>query len=822
MYNLYIGPQNIYLSSKATAAASTRSATLSALTSKHHYCTVPLRPAAQAQPIMSDLTLSYLIGHIPDSGQQQRGPRTSRTELGCCCGRTDCAFLVHNAEALEVLEREVRTAASVGQALLVRHEQYMVDAERDRLEMTAKIERLEGDKRELEVENKKTIEENRELLDQLEDLNDTYQESELQIKALETTLQSTKTEMRRLEILASRTGELEKNLAILEEEQEMLRKTIIHTEAEERNAILRWRRAERGMSDLQDQLERIEREARDERERHMEIMSRIERQRAVERELDTAAGRLKGAAAAAVVVGKDKTGPNVVSHFVKDILQDNANLQIGIVELREMLMNSNDEVQTLREQLLMHQPMYEDDNFGRGATSLGAELAPMEEEPEAKPREAQVVSQTLHIHHHYHTSKKEEARKPRKKRTSLSSGIFQPTAGARSPRTPRGPDNAILAQTAVTIPSPLNINSRWSVQSGQLSEFAPSSVPSSPQSIYRNSALFDRPFDIDSSRPTSPGSSIDPTSPKLYSTHHRKRGSEASARSFAALTNFQPHNVIHEEEDDDDVHEITDLQNDPDPPSLTDDNSHTTESSTNGDSWPSRNRGGAFGPKLHRSGSHESIVSIAGCDIHTLKSRPSQLSLTNGSGVASPLMRPRSRLATPETGKSMVTAVPVRGREGGWEGMGLRCLLNATRAGEMGGGARMLSPVGAAGERRAAATGAGTGLGQRVGGWVFGRWGVAPSPAKTASTGDLRGESLRERQEERRRISEGVRAGELGGELGVGGVYAGGRAWGINQKGPVPGWVRRTEKVPCKVSLGEGEVDLSALREGLEELGGGE
>ncbi|KAM3074578.1 hypothetical protein ACMFMG_008008 [Clarireedia jacksonii] len=783
---------------------------------------------------MSDLTFSHLIGHISESGQQQRGARTSRSSLQCCCGRTDCAFLAHNGEALDELERELMTAASVGQALLVRHEQFMVDAERDRLEMTAKIEQLEVDKRELEVENKKTIEENRELLDQLEGLNDTFQESELQIKALETTLQSTKTEMRRLEILASRTGELEKNLAILEEEQEMLRKTIIHSEAEERNAILRWRRAERGMCDLQDQLERIEREAREERERHMEIMGRIERQRAVERELDTAAGRLKGAAATAVAVGKDKSSTNVVSHFVKDILQDNANLQIGIVELREMLMNSNDEVQTLREQLLMYQPMYEDDKLGRGATTLGAELAPMEEEPEVKPREAQVVSQTLHIHHHYHSSKKEEARKPRKKRSSLNSGIFQPTAGLRSPRTPRGSDNTILSQTAVTIPSPLSINNRWSVQSGQLSEFAPSSVPSSPQSAYRNSALFDRPFDIDSSRPTSPGSSIEPTSPKLYPTyHHRKRSSEASTRSFAALNNFQPHNVIHEEEDDD-FHEITNLQNDQDPPPLIDDNSQTTASSTNSDSWPSRSR--AFGPKLHRSSSHESIVSIAGCDIHTLKSRPSQLSMTSGGGVASPRLRPRSELATPETGKSMVTALPVMVGTGAFEGQGMRCLLNATRTASPGaaGAWRMLSPVGAAAAER---RGVGAGLGQRVGGWVFGRWGVAPSPAKTVSTGDLRGERERDRQrdrleeeeEMRRSVGDGLRGGQVGLGVGVGmgmgmgvetgmrGIYGGGRAWGINQKGPVPGWVRKTEKVPCKVRLAEGEVDIRALREGLEE-----
>src|SRR4051812_48853876 len=108
------------------------------------------------------------------------------------------------------------------QALLVRHEAYMVDAERDRLEMSAKIEKLETDKRELEAENAKTIEENRGLLDQLEGLNGTVAESEAHIKALEATLQSTHQELRRLEGLAARTHDLEVQLAQLEQEQEVL------------------------------------------------------------------------------------------------------------------------------------------------------------------------------------------------------------------------------------------------------------------------------------------------------------------------------------------------------------------------------------------------------------------------------------------------------------------------------------------------------------------------------------------------------------------------------------------------------------------------
>lgn len=33
----------------------------------------------------------------------------------CCCGKSECTFLRHNNEALDYLERDVKTAAQLGQ-----------------------------------------------------------------------------------------------------------------------------------------------------------------------------------------------------------------------------------------------------------------------------------------------------------------------------------------------------------------------------------------------------------------------------------------------------------------------------------------------------------------------------------------------------------------------------------------------------------------------------------------------------------------------------------------------------------------------------------
>ncbi|EMR68678.1 hypothetical protein UCREL1_4305 [Eutypa lata UCREL1] len=262
------------------------------------------------------------------------------------------------------------------QALLARHEAYMADAERDRRELTTRIEQLEMGNKELEATNAKIIEENRNLLDQLEALNSTVNDSEGHIKSLEATLLSSQQTIRRLESDTARAEALERQVILLEQEQADLQNNLSISREDSRSAMFRWKRAEREINDLQEQLERIEQEATTEREHHEEMMGRIERQREMERELNTAAH--------------------------------------GITELREMLLNSHDEIQTLRDQMAYHQPL------GDGETSTGstlrAELESGDPPIDASPR----VSQEFHVHHHYHVAKP-ETKKPRKKRLGPSS-----------------------------------------------------------------------------------------------------------------------------------------------------------------------------------------------------------------------------------------------------------------------------------------------------------------------------------------------------------------------------------------------------------------
>ncbi|AEO64709.1 uncharacterized protein THITE_2111002 [Thermothielavioides terrestris NRRL 8126] len=531
------------------------------------------------------------------------------------------------------------------QTLLARHEAYMASAERDRLELTARIEQLERENTELEAKNKALTDENHNLRDELEQLNDAVKTAESSIELLEATLRDSQLEVRRLEIAADRAVSLERQIATLEEEQVVLRTTIARTEEEARTAMYRWRQAEKGLSDLQEQLERMEKEAREERERHVQAMARMERQRAVEKELNTAAGRLKGAAAVRSMTDS-RHGGGVVSRFVRDLLQDNANLQVGIAELREMLLHSNDEIQTLREQLMYHQPVQ-----GHGSASPATLQAELEKkEPPTPPR----VSQELHIHHHYHVTHKPESRRPRKRRQGLNPGIFTPPpiSAPGSPVASARWQRSVLA--GPLSPTPLNDaavqpTTHWPLQPETQAEFSPSSAPSSPRSTNRDS-VFDRMPGLSS--PASPTTSVDPASPR-WKTAHGKRISEFSLRTISETAMFSPNTsrgtpgrsprpypLASSIVNDHSTRGITSPYTTDDVPSITsphlgdypDPNSPKAEPWTGEALSPTSSEfhsGTEQRPSgLRRVVSHESIISLSnGLDIHTLKARPSQLAL---------------------------------------------------------------------------------------------------------------------------------------------------------------------------------------------------
>ncbi|KAK5708477.1 hypothetical protein LTR17_020656 [Elasticomyces elasticus] len=637
----------------------------------------------------------------------------------CCCGNEACVYLKQNATAVTALERDVRTAAQLGQALLQRHETYIADSERERKAMTAHIEQLESEKVSLERKNATVIAENRDLLDQLEAINSAVTESDAHVTALQATLQSTQLELQKLASLAARTERLEQQLLEYEQEQATWETSLETKEQSERSAVRRWQHAERSLAGMQEQIERIEREAREERERHIEVVGRMERRHAVERELTTAAGRLKGAAAGKTM--GDPGGTSIVSHFVKDILQDNANLQMGIVELREMLQTSNDEVEVLRRQMEDHQP----------AAAASPEIVPAKK-TDLRQELQRASSSELHVHHHYHaptpgTTKTPTIRRAKKKRYGvLTPGHFTPPFGFSTPRSSVSygtPSSAatILQQTAVSIPQGVSSGKRFSAQSNMTyHSMLSSSGPASPQSTTnRTSSIFDRVFSDgghESSRPTTPGSDdlgsplmapIDSKRPPIgpFRTAsapvvHRRgispgagRGSVDSVLGTSLDSQLLANDAIPEEVEGEWENES----------SRTGETPSDAISPLSDDLLdPIHHNDNFYRPPLRRAASHESMISVSGMDIHTIKSRPSQLL---GGHSARPLTT-RAALSSAHTQATGTTATLSRPPD-------------SSR--------NMLSGM-ASEQRRLASKSSSQGFGSKVGGWVFGRWGATPAP----------------------------------------------------------------------------------------------
>ncbi|KLJ08747.1 hypothetical protein EMPG_15815 [Blastomyces silverae] len=756
--------------------------------------------------------MDHIFPSLHDAGPLRTTPRLHHsTALKCCCGSSQCAYLQHNSAALADLEKDVETAAQLGQ----RHESYMTDAEGDRSKLLLEMEHLERDKRQAQAENARIIEENRELLEQLEEMNKLIVESDAQIKSLTDSLESTQLHVKQLSISASRVAQLEWQIVAMEKEQEELHAKLIVTEEDEKSAIQRWRQAECTLRDLQDQLERIEKESREEQERHVELLARMERRRAVERELDSAAGRLKGAAAASSL-GQNK--PGVVSNFVRDILQDNANLQMGIVELREMLQNSNEEVQNLREQVLLHQPLTPEPNERQSRQKA----LPLSDELDAKF--PPLASQEFHVHHHYHTptpvvsQRKERVqipihRRQRRKRPMISSPLLEsPRISSRMSPTSHRPHGSasststILSQTSVSIPPPSN-GRNWSTQAsgsavaGSLS----SSMPSSPQSTYRTSSIFDRvDHGFESSRPTSP-ESIGFASPSARPYRHRKGSFDVPFRSISGPAELQDMSVfLPGDETQEQSGDLSADENIPycEPPILEEAENLSTQETIHEE--PTQSQPSTCPPEpepahepepepelssqlqyhtVKRASSHDSLISISGMDIHTLRSRPSQM-LSHYSAfpvrTPSPAADPNATPTPTPPGSLPSNSSPLH------------------------------HPDDVFASRQTAS------FSKRVGGWVLGRWGMTPitlareSRSPISSRRSSLASSARPPAPPLISAASSVYASSVSSSTTASTTL--GRPAGVNQKGPIPG-LRPPAKAPTAIQ--PKAIDEESLQESL-------
>ncbi|OCT50039.1 hypothetical protein CLCR_06704 [Cladophialophora carrionii] len=750
------------------------------------------------------------------------------------------------------------------QALLTRHESYVSESQQEHQRLTAYINDLERERTHLQTANEKIVEENRQLLNQLEVANTSLQDSDSHVRSLEALLRDCEVECRRLNGLNRRTEELELQILELEKERITLSRQSDDAKEESKSTIRRWKESETRVRQLESELQRIEWDAKKDKERYEEIIARLQRERVLDRELGGAEGRLKGAAAVRGLNAKE-SGTNVVSHFVRDILQDNANLQAGIVELRELLQASNEEVQNLREQILQHQPVESGD-----IQDLSRSVPLSEQIDWAEP--APKVQQSVHVHHHYHAKlgKRERAptiRRSSRKRAVIGLSMLPSTPESSAPSTPLvGPHRFVsspILPTSLHQPQPLR--NRWSVQSTATASSMASSFPSSPRSYYEQpSSIFDRlEAGEESSRPTSPESAGFATSPlkfddtpgfgKLdYSTAEEARvapghegvdhdisqpEAESEADTLSRETGPEPgsqeltpkpsqilvahdkiESHIHPEPPDPGTsNEQPPTTTDPEPPNIIVEQDPKERADAPekafADDVPASlasysGPGRVTGPSLRRTASNDSLVSISGMDIHIAK-RPSSStsqssSLPKGNKAYFALPPSAARRMPSAQPLATVTEYTASSSVRSFSSNSLtvpsaelslppRSVSSSVAALS---GLAGLPPSQHENHRSSTATGF-TGL---VGGWVRGKWGIAP----VKSSADLRSSAASISTSS---STESQPRGPSSLSL------PSGRLPGINQKGPIPG-LRPPQKIKAvQVTM----VNEAGLKESLAE-----
>ncbi|RMZ76071.1 hypothetical protein DV737_g5025, partial [Chaetothyriales sp. CBS 132003] len=715
-----------------------------------------------------------------------RGIDSAESSMHCCCGRMGCAYLEHNTTLISGLERDLDKAARLGQALLSRHESFVSRAQEENDRLGATIDELQSKRQELQTANEKIVAENRELLEQLDAINACYKSSDDAAKNLEERLRCTELQVDRLTARARQAEELEACVQDLHLERATLKDKLAEAKAESRTTLVRWRESERKIKQLELELDKIEWESKRQREKHDEAVARLEHERVVDRELGGAEARLKGAAAVHEI-DTGTTNTNVVSSFVRDILKDNATLQAGIVELRELLQSSNDEVQNLRQQVIYHQPLGDTHPIDEIADSLSLDQqlawqqpapdASVKARPNANPwQDASETSHPAQLHatliRSFNTlcSTPGPGLESRPVSLPLSSPgqkksmvrLFQcgrciyylKHAELPESSRPTSPESA-----AGGFPSSYGDSDTWMGMKNRRLDYFDAVVESEDQAEMPQVPIAE---DIETE-------SLSHGLTKAQQTHRLEQDLSLSP-SFPTHTPASAGHALPEPRPPDKARAHVDAE------AATPSAGEQLRGVPASEEPDFRSQLPVTRPLLHPSRSHDSLVSISGMDIHIAK-RPTASLLKGANSAHFAILPSSARSISASQPVASITDITATSYQ--------QTFTSSARGPA---GLRLQSLAGVSSSTKEPSPQAG-GLG-RLGGWMRGRWGTVP----TDSVGGLRSSSSPVAQAPTQHvITTPAKRSSLGPSTGVPSLA---RMPGINQPGAIPGlWpVQRVER----------------------------
>lgn len=276
-------------------------------------------------PLDEDSLSAYLAEHPLDdiltgNTDLQGGKDGTQTPSCLCETRGPCCL--KRDKTISTLETQLKTAAELGQAILVRHQDYIATAENEKAERISTINTLKERINLANFDISKSTASNAQLVKQVSVVSESLFVSEAKVEQLTRTLQDQHSQLVKANNSAAKTESLESQISILESARETLQQECQMAVREKRLAEARWRKTERKLEKLTVQYERLEEEAVD--------------------GIDPS------------VQGKSSS-PNEpatpMQDFIKTLLQENASLEATAFDLREQLAASKEELKDLRNQL---------------------------------------------------------------------------------------------------------------------------------------------------------------------------------------------------------------------------------------------------------------------------------------------------------------------------------------------------------------------------------------------------------------------------------------------------------------------------------------
>lgn len=235
-----------------------------------------------------------------------------------------CARCSTHENTIATLEKQVKTAAELGQALLVRYEDYVASAEETKKALLSQLSSMEQSLKSATSETATVKSNNSQLVKQLSNVSESLFVSEAKVEQLTRTLQDQHSQLAKINNHAARTTGLESQISILESTRDNLQQELQMAIKERKLAESRWRKTERLLEKLTFQYECLEQSI----------------------------GNDDSKSETATELPDDQETP--IQGFIKSILNENSNLESTALDLRQQLAALKDEIKDLRSQPTMN------------------------------------------------------------------------------------------------------------------------------------------------------------------------------------------------------------------------------------------------------------------------------------------------------------------------------------------------------------------------------------------------------------------------------------------------------------------------------------